>query len=51
MTLLHDADWLRRRYAIDGQTMAEIAAEVGCGRATVGDWMLRHGMRRSASAT
>jgi transposase-like protein len=41
---LRDAGWLRRRYGEDGETMAAIAAELGCSAWTVQHWVHRHGI-------
>lgn len=48
--LLGDAEWLARRYLIDGATCRALAAEIGCSESTVLLSLVRHGMaiRRSS---
>ena len=42
---LADADWLREQHLERGRTLTDIAREVGCTRASVGQAMQRHGVR------
>ena len=43
---LRDADWLRARYVDEGLSQDQIAELLGfeCARATVGQWLRRHGI-------
>ena len=48
---LHDVRWVRRRYLTDRATSAEIAAELGCSRATVTRALRRARSARSGQPT
>ena len=41
---LHDEDWLRRRYELEGRSTYTIAAELGCAEATVSRALRRFGI-------
>jgi transposase len=45
---LADRAWLRERYVMQGRTIPEIAAEVGCGATTVQRALRVHGIRARA---
>jgi hypothetical protein len=50
---LHDPEWLREQYEVQGRSQPEIAAEVGCSLATVQKLLRRHGIasRRAGRPT
>jgi DNA-binding CsgD family transcriptional regulator len=41
---MHDATWLRQRYVTEGQSLSQIAAELGCSRQAVHLWLRQHGI-------
>src|SRR5205823_4410487 len=41
---LDDAEWLRRRYVVQGRTMREIARELRCGNDRLRNALRRHGL-------
>jgi hypothetical protein len=42
---LHDQDWLRQRYELEGRSTYAIAAELGCSDATVSRALRRFGIK------